>query len=452
MPPIAITFHSTLPLTLTDAKLPKAYNLPRSTQTSHSYPLINTGKPSPLYFTYTPKITSTTPAQKPVPAPALVSNNGESSTSPRPVTPTVPDIPNGITQRRKSFLSTPHGQVASLTPHLQPIVARCLPARDSNTTSPSSGITPLPSPPRKGFQGAKKATPKSSWPIHPYSRLSDTTNDRSTNPSPKEILRAEKAELAKVKVREESAALARGAAVAKRRRGRAKAGTKSQARSASPRDKLAELEAVPTITTEPASSSNSPTSTVPTLAPAPSTAMPPAPRVGLKRTRSIGLGISTANANANGSQMAVGSPLRSVTGPNSPEQEGGRDPKRSRLNDHSDARVTRRASSGSPVIPLQSLPSVNLGAGAGAGSAATARRSSGAGLTTEATAMRRAVSATGFIQPGSSAMSRTGSTGMGGSSPLMGDAAVVAGRERARREVTLPGRLRDYETRVGTAT
>ena len=431
MPPIPVTIHSRPGAS---AKSPVSGAAP----TSSRYHLYPTSTPSPFYYSLTtsakPKATTTT---GPIITQTSAPESSSSTPSPTSITLTVASLAH----RRKSNAKSPRGPVASLTPLLQPIISRCL---HSRPPSPHSTHNALPSPPKKnGHNGFKKAPRPAPAPIHPYSRQWDTTNDRSTNPSPKEIAKAQRMELEMVKAREESAAMARAAAAAKRRKGKSRANSKGQGRSESPKDKPPTLDGegsanVPTITTEPASNPTSPAlSAVTPVPPAPA---PIPPRAGLKRTRSIGLGISTATANSANGQMAVGSPLRAVTGPESPEQDGAREAKRTRLSDSDGpGRMTRRASSGSPVVAAQALPTVP---------AASVRRGSATGLTSEATAMRRAVSATTLAQAGSRSMARTGSAG---SNSSLGE-ALAAGRERARREVTLPGRLRDYDMRAGTAS
>ncbi|ORX40465.1 hypothetical protein BD324DRAFT_1625 [Kockovaella imperatae] len=443
MPPIPVTIHSR-------PSASKSVMGLQSNSSSHNRSL-TTNRSAPKYYTITTTTTTTTnifnltPAQPPVIVLPTASSSGSSST-PSPILTTITIKSSSQRRKAKVYRPSTNVAVASLTPLLQPIVTRCLPLKPD--VSPASSHTALPSPPpvtKRGTVGnyafKKSYRPPPPPPlthiIHPYSRRWDTTNDRSPNPSPREVAKAQRLELEKVKVREESAAIARAAAAAKRKRGKAKSTTKNSAptsKSESPPDKTVALEdGVPVITNEPASSKGSPTLTAPT----PSASTIP-PRAGLKRTRSIGLGISTTAANSANGQMAVGSPLRSVTGPISPEDES-RDAKRTRLGESESGRIFRRGSSGSPVVPTQGLPGPSL------------RRASANGLTSEAIAMRRAVSATTLAQQtvnGGQSMTRTGSVG---STSSLGE-ALASGRDRARREVTLPGRLRDYEMRAGTAT
>lgn len=262
--------------------------------------------------------------------------------------------------------------------------------------------------------------PTPTWPIiHPYSRLTDTKNDRSTVPSPREVARAEQAERDKAKAREDSAAAARAAAALKRKKGGKRAVSRggNQIRSASPLKEDGQG-----MTAEPASYDTTPSTATNNPFPA---------RNGLKRTRSTGLGISTHTANViSAGNPAVSSPLRAVMGPSSDNEED--DPhtrKRSRL-----ANSTRRANTDSPPTATGALPArdpIKTDPIPHAKLLAPRRASGGA------QASEPMQSVYGFPPLRSDSMARTDSIG-----------SADGAKERAKREVMLPGRLRDYEMKA----
>ena len=257
------------------------------------------------------------------------------------------------------------------------------------------------------------------WPVvHPYSRLTDTKNDRSTVPSPREVARAEQAERDRAKAREDSAAAARAAAALKRKKGGKRAVSKggNQTRSASPMKDDGQA-----MTAEPTSYDSTPA--VPTNNPFPS-------RNGMKRTRSTGLGISTLAANIIGTgNPAVSSPLRAVMGAASDnEDEDGHTRKRSRLAD-----TTRRANTVSPPTVAASLPErdpIKTDPIPHAKLLAPRRASGGA-------PDNDAPSGHYPFPPRANSMARSDSNG-----------SIDGAKERAKREVTLPGRLRDYDMKA----
>lgn len=376
-------------------------------------------------------------------------------------------------------------KVASLTPLMRPIVARCFASTsDGSGSSGSSADTPAVSPPvnakRHGSSGLgngggnghasphglkrkaqQMAHPVQAWPVvHPYSRATDTRNDRSDVPSPREVARAEQAEKDRAKAREISAAAARAAAAAKRKKttaAKAKSNSSGngtgKTRSVSPtKEKLAE-DGLTLSTAEPASYD----SPAPSSSTAAGSALPP--RGTMKRTRSTGLGISTLTANAIGSVgPAVSSPLRAVTGPTASSEDDTDEhgPERKKLKSRLGA-GSRRANTDSPpgatsllkaeeaeLLKTEPIPHAKVLPAQVTNVIGTRQGSSGAAAAgLESTAMRRVASAggegNGTVGSGSKKMTRSGSTG-----------SADGAKDRAKREVNLPGRLRDYDMKVGT--
>lgn len=176
-------------------------------------------------------------------------------------------------------------------------------------------------------------------------------------------------------------------------------------------------------------------------------------RTGMKRTRSANLApISSNLANSLGTAGTPGisSPLRAVTGPNTPEEADLASRKRSRLSDPTDElpdsgrstpkeaappSTTRKASSLSPVTastqPLPIDPTPNT--------IAMATLPLPRSIKEESQNMRRAASASN-IGVSTSRASRRSSFGV----------EVLQARERSKREITLPGRLKDYDVRSTT--
>ena len=443
MPPIEITFHTCSPSVTPppSAKIISSHHHPIATNSRvRQHHPRHRSHHHALYFTITPA--STDPASFPSPPPPTTAASTPFTTS------------TNTLSKRKKFNPFPvdlqSTKTASLTPLLHPIIARCLTQPSTTTSTPST--TPIPSPAGGDGTGAgadklKKAKTRHMWPVsNPYSRSTDTKNDRSIVPSPRELAQMQKAEVDKIRASEESAAVARAAAAAKRKRAKSRGTSKSGTGVGTTSDSPTKVDpTVPTITTEPASEESTP---IPSASALP---LPPAPRAGLKRTRSTGLGISTTMANPlNSGGMAVSSPLRAVTGPSSGEDEEdvSRVRKKSRLSDSSTdvpPPRTRRATTHSPTTMSPALaPSVQVPHSEPIPHALllpAQRRTSVGG---DATAMRRAVSA---LMPasnglaGAKKMTRTGS---------IGSADGIAARERAKREVTLPGRLRDYQMKPAT--
>ncbi|KAK8853434.1 hypothetical protein IAR55_004140 [Kwoniella newhampshirensis] len=480
MPPIAITFHFPTP-SASPSSSSSVVNRSGSTNARRK-------TVKPMLFTYDKagcaadqdklKINPSVQKAPPVSPPDSTTTASSSSSSDDKSGDSTPSLAlSSGSKRRKGpvHVLSPSIKTASLTPLLRPLVTRC--SATSLTTHDESIHTPtIPSPPRKKRSGSNGVLAKSKsnsdapvWPtIHPYSRASDLSNTRSSVPSPREILRAQRIEEEKVRLKKENAALARAVVAAKRRKpgpkprggSRAPSGTKrgrsdSPTKVTSPEDK----EKVPTIFMEPASNESSP---------APSFG---SRSTGLKRTRSNGvLPISTSLAHSITASSTVGggSPLKAVIGPSGEDDDVdektlGPKRKRSRLASTSstiadrDATLgaqssTRRANTTSPVGTPPALPededrqpkTFPLQAGQlqpkHVARAASIAPSTAESLESPATSMRRVVSATG-MPGGSKGLTRKNSASSEGS---------AAGRERSRREVTLPNRLKDYETKAAT--
>lgn len=393
-----------------------------------------------------------------------INTNGTLERGPSPPTP--PPAPSA-NQKRKAGISAnalaastsllPHAAGGKLSTSMTPlnvtIVQRCL-ARGTEPSSPpgsaarkrtSGNHTPATSP---------APTSVALHAVHPYSRASDLANTRSTVPSPQEILRAERAEEEKARQKKENAAAARLAAALARRRKAQRNGSRSasqrvqsasvapptmipatvraittashgRSKSVDPKD-----EELPTITTEPASSSASPLIRGGTA---------------LKRTRSSG--IHGINTNLTPGAVSIASPLRSVAhaaegddevkpdaSPNSDNSDGPAR-KRTRLSSVSPrAASTRRANTTSPMASPSALEGETAAAGAAPPTDARSTRRAAPEAAPEptASAMRRAVSAT----EGAGRRATTRRTSSVGLEP---------GAERARREVQMPARMRDYD-------
>jgi len=249
-------------------------------------------------------------------------------------------------------------------------------------------------------------------------------NNRSDNPSDHEIALEAKREKERARLRAEAAAAKKNKKPGSKRRASNNV-TASASRNASPAPEI-----------ETPASNATPTVTF-------------AEPNGMKRTRSAGGGIgpiSAVLANSLGTgTVNVSSPLKAVTGPNTPEdlESSPTDPSvieprrgRSRLSGESnsppDQRPGRKANSHSPTtnsIPLALEATPN--AYHSLTNKPVSRNASLGGND-----MRRVVSA--------SNIGRKVTNG----SPL----APEGTRERSRREVILPGRLRDYDVKAGTPT
>lgn len=385
------------------------------------------------------------------------SDAASSSTSIVDTPPTTPSI-SSIRRRKmgrgafdySSLLVDDKQRYISLKPKTSTIIQRCIPASgsSSSSSSPPAGAKPTAAAIRKKQQAAASAAAA----MNRWSRATDLGNSRSNVPSPREVERAKVKEQERIKARVEAAALKKvkkAAAPTTRRRGSNGKTTRVQ----SPQDKDKEqAELGGSLTT---GNSAAPATAVTDQPNSNSTSInhlnaPPfPPRVGLKRTRSTGGGInaiSTALANSLGAggAPAVSSPLKAVTGPNTPEddQEGQQQRKRSRLSDPTDETsasasaaaqdpgsgpMKRKASSHSPpsrtADPLPSTTAPNT----------IPTATLPLPLKRDSIEMRRAAS-TSNLDSAASRPSRRSSFG-------------VEARERSKREVILPGRLRDYDVR-----
>ncbi|WWD19862.1 hypothetical protein CI109_104329 [Kwoniella shandongensis] len=492
MPPIAITFHFPTPTSSSSSSSSQLAKRPISTtnarrksakpifitydKTALSGAAITTGGKQQNKLKTIPTTTTTTNAPPPASPPdTTTTSSSTSSAEPKSGDSTPSLLLSSGSKRRKGpvHILSASTKTASLTPLLRPIVTRC----SATTLAAIEEIVHTPtilSPPRKRLSGSNGVSGKSKsnhpthvWPtIHPYSRASDLSNTRSSVPSPREVLRSQRIEEEKARLKKESAALARAAVAAKRKkpgpkpRGGSRAPSGKRARSDSPTKVIVspeEKDKVPTITREPASTESSPAPTFGTRS------------VGLKRTRSNGvLPISTALAHSITAAGTVGSgsPLKAVMGPSGEEddlEESNLGPirKRSRLASTSSTIVdresvlgtlpttTRRANTTSPIGTPSTLPDSDnrqqpktfplppgqLQPKQAGGRASSIAPSSTESLESPTTGMRRVLSATG-TPGGSRHLQRKNSESSEGS---------VARSERSRREVTMPNRLKDYE-------
>lgn len=343
-----------------------------------------------------------------------------------PREPTPPPAPVlTFNQRRKSAVVVPSTATERLSSKMRPlnvtIVARCLvrpkvPSPPPTNKKRSSHQTPAASP--------TPSIPATGPAVHPYNRLHDLANTRSTIPSPQELLRAERAEEEKARQKKENAAAARAAAALARRRKalRSSRGTRGSSTVATPtptpmippiqravaaqRARSAEAAAAEAHAAEAAQYK------LPTTEPEDGGEIP-TPRT-LKRTRSSGLGPVSVGGNG---AVNVNSPLRAVTSADDDkdktEVDGALDEtsaprKRSRLAESVPPTRASRRGSTSPAGSASSLPE------------ASPRKSgeSSPKDSEDSTSMRR-VQSESQTQP------------------------MV--RERSRRETQVPARMRDYD-------
>ena len=151
------------------------------------------------------------------------------------------------------------------------------------------------------------------------------------------------------------------------------------------------------------------------------------------------LPISTTAANALGTgAVGIGSPLKAVTGPDEEQvEDAGRKNKRSRLSDESDTlappRMNRRANTTSPVLHATTLPFTDLEASPGLFPLAATKSLPRTG--------NRSVSAASATK-----MTRASSAGSKGTAMgrTISASSETLGRERTKREIVVPERLRDY--------
>lgn len=314
----------------------------------------------------------------------------------------------------------------TLKPKTNTIIDRCFPSPSTASPTGTASAQNAGGSKKKGptLEEATAAISANRW-----SRATDLGNNRSNIPSPREVARSKIKEQERAKARVEAAAQKRS------KKGRRRGSNGTITRNQSPQEKE---EVNPTTAVNATMEASSST---PKVDPSPSNTSvnPFPPRVGLKRTRSVGVpSISTNLANSLGAAgaPAVSSPLKAVTGPNTPE-EGDQARKRSRLSDPTDAKsprldadTPRKATSLSPPSTATPLP---LDPAPNTVPAATLP------LKLEATEMRRAASASTIDAPATRG-SRRSSFGI----------EALAARERSKREVTMPGRLKDYDVRATT--
>jgi hypothetical protein len=312
----------------------------------------------------------------------------------------------------------PDDMCPTLVPKMNTIIARCRP-RPSSTSPPDNAT------------GSRKRVSSNNTGVvtaNRWSRETDLGNDRSRVPSDRELLREIAREKERARAREEAAAAKRSKRTSKRRGSHNV--TTSVSRGGSP-----ESEAVGV-----ASGTKS-------------LALSLASR-SMKRTRSAGgAPISAALANTVGTgAVNVSSPLKAVTIPGTPADRNTVKPNgsaesteprrgRSRLSGESDKGsppdngTTRKANSHSPTtatipIIIESSPDVLPPQSKPVGRAASAAGHD----------MRRVVSASNIGNGHGSKADRNGSS-----------LAPESARERSKREVVLPGRLKDYDVKPSTS-
>ncbi|KAL7424533.1 hypothetical protein Q5752_000217 [Cryptotrichosporon argae] len=404
--------------------------------------------PTPITLTFAPSHSHRPP--KPLVAPYL---------PPPAVTRPTPS------QRRKPRSPFLADAGIALTPLNAPLLARCLPSSSSSSSSSSAAPLRKPSP---SASSPRRVTTTSTQTFTlplaaaagvgvPYSRATDLANTRSARPSPQERLRASRAELERARAKRESAALARQAAAGLRRRkgrrGASAGGTATPTATGSPDlsaaagtsasthahahtyaaepkphapSPLAQLP--PAIHTEPASDTPSPAAASPGAPFAPASG----PRGALKRTRSAGLlSIATNAANVLGRSLSIGSPLKAEIAIG--HDDGARKRARPGSADAPHAHPADLDPAPAPA-PHTPAPVAHVGLGLGLAPAELGVPHVAA---LAAQPMRRAVSANGVASADRTRVARLGSAGPG-----------TDVRERSRREVVLPARMRDYDMKA----
>ncbi|WVR09649.1 hypothetical protein IAU60_006722 [Kwoniella sp. DSM 27419] len=455
--PIAITFH--IPSSSSSRRIAHNSRVPSSTSSTKAYITYENVRNPKHTAKHQHHVGVNHPSTSSRPEINRHGADVAASTSSDSTTASSPPLMPTRSKRRKGpvYILPPAGvKTASLTPLLHPIISRCSAAATAiNPSLLSEASSSILSPPRRRQNGQSKSarvTPSVMAPlIHPYSRATDLTNTRSLIPSPREILRARKAEEENARLKVESAAAARAAIAAKRKK---TAGDKGKTRSASRapgisarRKSDSPVGPVESRMASPETShsahlldiaNDDPITVTPSAAPT-ITDLGSRP-TSLKRTRSHGvLPINTSVPGAS-AIVGIGSPLKEVMSrPEGEEDDGPR--KRSRLGPDAgvdDVSPSRRATTHSPVGTPPSLvedderlsktyplpPGKVLPSRLAGRASSTAPQGAGEG----AQAMRRVVSASG-----------TGRAGSVGSD---------AGRERSRREIQLPERLRDYDVKA----
>ncbi|WRT69983.1 uncharacterized protein IL334_006976 [Kwoniella shivajii] len=444
-PPIAITFH--FPPSSSSSS---SSAIPPSSRTLSKRKIANNSRISTTpYITIDKPSKTKTTSSIPTTIPSPVGTSSATSSSETPTSAST--ISNGSKRRKGPVYVIPPSNVklASLTPLLRPIVSRCTNPSTSSGTGINEENTFSPSRKR-----SKKLTPMTITPfLHPYSRSSDLSNTRSSIPSPKEIVKAQKAEEEKARLKKENAALARAATIAKRKSARKSGRTggitsKVMSRRSSMEnsitskpnspEEISDLNGIPVITTQSASEENSPILGG-TAGGGRST--------GMKRTRSQGvlpIAISTnIQISVHGSPV-IGSPLKEVMSREGDEEGDGEPRKRSKLGN--EELSTRRANTLSPIGTPSDLPeederltkTVPLSYGKVLPPKYPQRASSQTpSVTTNegigSTLLRRSVSNS------TPTYGRAGSVGSTGSASDSG---------RIKRETQLPERLRDYEMKA----
>lgn len=335
-----------------------------------------------------------------------------------PRSPTPPPTPAlTFNQRRKSAVIVPSPATERLSSKMRPlnvtIVARCLvrpkvPSPPPTNKKRSSHQTPAASP--------TPSVPATGPAVHPYNRLHDLANTRSTIPSPQELLRAERAEEEKARQKKENAAAARAAAaLARRRKALRSRGTRGSSAVATPTPTPMIPPIQRAVAAQRARSAEAAAAEAHAADAAAfklATAEPEdgdVPRT-LKRTRS-------SNLPALGNGVNVNSPLRAVTSADDDKHDDDEPAaapaprKRSRLAESPPTRATRNSTS--PAGSASSLPE------------ASPRKNIANGGSGDSNGVKNEESATDMRRVQSE------------NQPMV--------RERSRRETQAPARMRDYD-------
>lgn len=341
---------------------------------------------------------------------------------------------------------TDNEKCVTLTTRMDIIVKRCYPQPPPSEPTLSNGKTPSPTGNgKKSSKGSAKGKGKANipgWPeFHPYSRRYDLENDRSYNPSPKQIEKAAKeAEKAKLEMKAESSGKKDVAAPAV-------AMVKSRSKSSSSKEKpIVVKRTSPRNTHQPLLPSPELPSSVASSPITSSFVIPKPPMLNnttrpLKRTRSVGLGISIGTANSIGlNEPSVASPLRRVTGP--ADQEGdSNSPGRKRVREDDNAPSAKRAKTTSPTsVMIRLNPTISASPqqtheeDVKEDGKATQKSLGLPTLDGGSTQMRRVASASAAVMDGSRSKARRQSS-----------SDSVVSNTRVRREVAIPERFRDFE-------
>lgn len=375
------------------------------------------------------------------PTPLIIPSTTSSSSSSTPI-----PKPSRSKRHKPTYVHPPltDEQCVTLTTRMDIIVKRCYPQ-----PPPPESSTPLKSPSPTGKKSSRASSSKGkaksiipAWPeFHPYSRRYDLDNDRSYNPSPRQI---EKAAKAAEKTRLEGQVfngmkkeiVAPPMVKSRSRSSNKEKNTGAGLKRTSPRTTQLPLLPSPEL---PSVASSSPIISAFTI-PKPPTSLNGLPRP-LKRTRSVGLGISMVGTSSGLNEPSVASPLRRVTGP--ADQDGDSiSPAMKREREDEADQPAKRAKTTSPTSviirlnrPAQESKSIQ-GATEPTSTEKPGQTGRGLGLANGdlgSTQMRRVASASAAVEtdkPKPRRQSSSESTSLS---------------TRSRREVAIPERFRDFE-------